>query len=350
MTEEEEEAKRIFGLASDEYDADIFFYSGEIDDDGLGKLIGAITNSKSRRNALLILVTNGGSANSAYQIARFFHKVYYDGKFILFVPSFCKSAGTLIALGAHSLIMDTFSELGPLDVQLLKQDEIGTRKSGLLSRSSFQALEEASFELFESLMLKIKQRSNDLISFRLASDVSARITAELMVQVYGQISPDVVGGDYRDLQVALHYGVRLVGYSENATPATVKHLVEHYPSHDFVIDDVEASTLFRDVSIPSGTLYAIIDLLGDAAYNEDRSGIVMALDARIDQTGKNEDASEIDGSDHPAPGSEPSGMDADWKEDRTSNSETSGSAETGEPPLHSAREKRRQAKSRIGKN
>lgn len=340
MTEEDEEATRIFGAASDEYDADIFFYSGEIDDGGFGKLIGAVTGHKHRKNALLILVTNGGSANAAYQIARFFQKTCDEGKFILFVPSYCKSAGTLVALGAHSLIVDTFSELGPLDVQLLKQDEIGARKSGLLSRSSFQALEEASFDLFESLMLKIKQRSNDLISFRLASEVSAKITSELMSQVYGQISPDIIGGDYRDLLVALHYGVRLVGFSENATPATVKHLVEHYPSHDFVIDDEEASTLFRDVSAPLGTLYAIIDLLGDTAYNEDRSGVVMALDVRVDKTEGNEDASEIGGSDDPASGDEPSGLDADREDDRAGNTEASGSSEAGEPSLRPSRKRR----------
>jgi membrane-bound ClpP family serine protease len=35
-------------------------------------------------------------------------------EFYVCAPSACKSAGTLIALGAHKLIVDPFSDLGPL--------------------------------------------------------------------------------------------------------------------------------------------------------------------------------------------------------------------------------------------
>lgn len=319
----------------EEYDSDIFFYSREIDDEGLGALVRAVTDSKSRDNALLILVTNGGSANAAYRIARFFQKTYSNGEFTLFVPGYCKSAGTLIALGAHKLIMDTFSELGPLDVQLLKQDEIGTRKSGLLSKFSFLSLQEASFDLFEHLMLEIKKRSYDQISFRLAAEVSSKMTGELLSGVYGQISPDVVGSDYRDLQVALHYGIRLAEASGNATPGTVTHLVENYPSHDFVIDNEEAAALFNNVAFPSGNLYSLISLLGDVAYNEDRSGVVLALSKQQAKAegsdhanGDNSESVEVrdDGD------AESAGVAEGGEQDRPSNSETSRASEPGSDP------------------
>ena len=320
----------------------IYFYSAEIDDEGYGKLAELVTDNKNRDNALLILVTSGGSANAAYQIARLFQKTYSEGNFVLCVPSYCKSAGTLIALGAHTLVMDTFSELGPLDVQLFKQDEIGTRKSGLLSRSAFQSLEDASFDLFESLMLKIKRRSGDLISFRLASDVSARMTAELMAQVYGQISPDIIGSDFRDLQVALLYRIRLVKYSQNTSPMVVKHLVEHYPSHDFIIDNEEAASLFNEVEYPSPALYKVIGLLGDAAYNEDRSGIVLGFELCADQPEEGADAGEVGGADGSEGPGKPTGMDADREKDRPCHPEAPRGPEAGSQSLRSARKRRRQ--------
>ena len=47
------------------------------------------------------------------------------------IPRYCKSAGTLIALGASALYMDDRSELGPLDMQVTRGDEIGAMRSGL---------------------------------------------------------------------------------------------------------------------------------------------------------------------------------------------------------------------------
>lgn len=208
------------------------------------------------------MTSNGGSANSAYQIARFLQVIYK--KFILFAPRYCYSAGTLIALGAHQLVMSPFSELGPLDVQLLKQNELGARKSGLLARSAFQALSDSSFELFESFMLKIMNKSGGLISFRVAAELSATLTTGLMSPIYAKMDPDVIGSDQRDLSVAFHYGVRLVEDSGNADIGTVYYLINGYPAHDFVIDYREACDLFKEVAFPSNelmTLSALCDKL-----------------------------------------------------------------------------------------
>ena len=274
LNEDNAELNAAADIVAAERNCDVFFYSGPIGNTSFGRIASKIAEHKQCNNALLILTTNGGSANAAYQTARLFQKTYKQ--FVLFAPSYCKSAGTIIALGAHRLIMDPFSELGPLDVQLFKTDEINTRKSGLLSRSSFESLAEASFELFEQFMLGIKRRSDDLISFRLASEVSAQIASTLMAPVYSQISPDVVGSDYRDLNVALQYGIRLARVSRNAPITSVMHLVQHYPSHDFIIDDEEAEDLFNYVDSPSENLYALMSVIGSPAYDESQSAVVYA--------------------------------------------------------------------------
>ncbi len=189
--------------ASDRHDADIYLYSGYIDDEGFGELATQIAASKARPNCVLILTTAGGSANSAYKIGRLIQKMYDE--FILYVPSYCKSAGTIIALGTNVILMDVFSELGPLDVQLDAPDELGVVKSGLLVASALESLAAATFDLFESHMLELKRRSENRISFRLASELAVSLTAQLFEPIYAQISPDIIGSDHRDLSVAEEY-------------------------------------------------------------------------------------------------------------------------------------------------
>lgn len=280
--------KAAVDSASAEYEADIYFYSGGIDDEGFGLLTKEVSDKKSRDKAILILVTNGGLANSAYQIARLFQRLYEE--FVVYCPSKCKSAGTLVAVGAHRLIMDVFSELGPLDVQLLKQNEIAARKSGLLSHSSFDALADASFELYERLMISITLKSGGLVGFKLASELSASMASTLLAPVYAQVNPDVVGSENRDLNIATQYGIRLVQHSGNAGTETVLQLVHGYPSHDFIIDNDEASQLFNNVEEPSESLYKIVSTLGDIAYDESVQTVVCALtspvkDTKHDKTG-----------------------------------------------------------------
>lgn len=309
-------AKAALAVAA-EHDADVIFYSGPIDDAGFGEVAKAIARAKHHSKAILILTTNGGQANSAYQIARLFQKTYDE--FWIYTPSYCKSAGTIIALGAHTLLMDSFSELGPLDVQLMKENEIFARKSGLLSRSSFESLQEISFELYEQFMLRITAQSGGHVSFRLASELSAKMASNLMAPIYGQINPDIVGSDYRDLNVALHYGQRLINFSRNADINTVTRLVKDYPSHDFIIDDIEAQELFKKVETPSQPMYELIALIGEPAYSEQREPDVRALTLAKDFAKEKDDGKGHDSAE--AQPSTPGSLDSGGREDRSGNTE-----------------------------
>lgn len=272
-----DDLKEAARRAVESYNADIFLYSGPIEDDSLGEIAEAVTSSFSgRERCILILATNGGSANGAFQIARFFQRTYEE--FILYCPGACKSAGTLVALGANILIMDQFSELGPLDVQIAKDDEIGARKSGLLATSTFEALAEQTFKMYEHLMMSIKYKSAGQVSFKLASQLAATMTAETVGQLYAQMNPDVIGSERRSLLIAKRYGDMLVSESENAKSGhTVDHLVSCYPSHDFVIDDTEARKLFRHVYMPTEELYTLTAALGKVAQSGSHQTVVLPL-------------------------------------------------------------------------
>jgi hypothetical protein len=170
-----------------------------------------------------------------------------------------------------------------------REDEIGARKSGLLTRSAFESLAEVSYELYEQFMLRITMSSGGLVSFKLASELSASMASNLLSAVYAQINPDVVGNDFRDLNVALQYGIRLIRNAGNADLSTVLHLVNHYPSHDFIIDNEEASELFQNVDQPEEELYSLIGYLGEIAYNEPDVPDVRPLTIRPVEEGERDD-------------------------------------------------------------
>lgn len=292
MVEQEETLFDVINATSNEYDADIYLYSGSIDHAGFGNLVQAYL-PQSRKNAILMLTTYGGLANSAYKIAKFLQS-NYENLFVV-IPSVCKSAGTLVAIGGNRLIMTDFSELGPLDVQLYEKDEIAARKSGLMIHSAFEALKSETFDLYEHVLLSIKQRSGDNVSFPVASNIAGEIASKAMAPIYQQISPLSLGSDYRDLRVAIEYGNRLAINSNNIEFNGIKFLTEHYPSHDFIIDIQEARQLFKNVDEPSDNLYKIIRHFADFVFTPREEGIVICLNSISESSRENRnEGAEVD--------------------------------------------------------
>lgn len=299
---------------AEDLDAAVYVYSGSIDQDGYGKLIESMQLSElqpSRTNSLLILTTNGGAADAAYLIARTLQQT--SEKVILCIPAQCKSAGTLVALGAHEILMNSLAEFGPLDVQLVQRDEIGQRRSGLVVRTALAGLADETFDIYQKVMLNIKMASKSAISFEVASRLAAEMAVGVMAPVYAQISPDALGNDLRDLRVATAYGDRLARVGRNTKPDTVRRLVEDYPAHEFIIDQSETAELFNVVDEISGDLEVLISELGEIVYLEQQEHCVWRLD-RL-ENGKN------DGTQQPAQSTqhEDPGLDEERKEERKSN-------------------------------
>jgi len=187
-----------------------------------------------------------------------------------------------------------FSELGPLDVQLARYDEIGERRSGLTSHSALESIKEQALETFSDAMMEIKRRSGFRVRFRTAADLATNLAVGLFSSVYSQLDPTAIGEDHRDLYVALAYGERLARHSRNLKPNAVTNLVHKYPSHDFVIDSDEAKTLFINVNRPPNDIFELLELLGPEAMKPltDEDGLFRFLSPELEtaQTVPQEDA------------------------------------------------------------
>jgi hypothetical protein len=244
-----EQYKAALRTVSDEHDCDIVFYSGDIRHPGDDELVKLVKALRSRKNVFLFLTTPGGSPDCAYRIARCLQRAYSDGRFILFVDSFCKSAGTLIALGADEIVMSVMAELGPLDVQLSKPDALAEQTSGLTPTHAITTLCDQAFESVEKCFLDLRFKSGLQITTKTALEIATKLSTGLFAPIFQHIDPMRLGEISMAMLIAEEYGDRLARGNEQ--PGTIQRLISAYPSHSFVIDRDEASKLFRTVREPT---------------------------------------------------------------------------------------------------
>jgi hypothetical protein len=259
-------------------DADVILLSGGLYPPADFQLM-ALIGGRRRKNVVLILTTFGGSGEVAYRIAHHLQRAYSNGEFILFVPMMCKSAGTLIAVGSHQIIMADTAELGPLDVQILKVDEVGERHSGLTPSQTLNTLKNEAFNLFDHCFGKLRERFR--FPTKMAATIAARMSVGLLAPIYGQIAPMRLGEIERAVLVAGEYGERIK--TENLRPEALSRLLTSYPAHGFVIDREEANKLFIDVRQPTvDELQLFIKVApvihdGQARYERGESAHVLLL-------------------------------------------------------------------------
>lgn len=245
------EAAAIFRAAekyASEMDCDVLAFNGDIDMNASDVVHRKISERPAHRKSLLLLLTTyGGDPHEAYRIARRILGSYES--FSVLIRGYCKSAGTLIVLGAAELIMSQQAELGPLDVQLPKQDELFSRTSGLSPTEALDVLDSRASAAFIRTFLEMKGKLR--LSTTTAADAAAAVVRGTYESVYAQIDPISLGEVNRQMRVALHYGFRLIASGKNAGEQAVVRLVSGYPSHSFVIDQLEAKELFECVRPPT---------------------------------------------------------------------------------------------------
>ena len=258
------EITKGINAASEELNADIIAYFGDVSASGAEQLCSSIRARRRRKNALLMMATYGGDPNAAYRIARQIQKSYGtrvrfkdddDPQFWCFIPTMCKSAGTIIAIGADKLIVSHDAELGPIDPQHRKQDEVGERVSGLTPAMALSTLHGNARAAFVEHFSRLRFDTKLLFSTKLAAEIASSLSIELLKPIFEQIDPMRLAEMERSLKVAAEYGRRLnVG---NLKDSALEKLLSDYPSHGFQIDVDEMAELFVNVDQASPQLEQI---------------------------------------------------------------------------------------------
>jgi len=211
-----EQIMKVSRAIGKEMNADVLLFAGSIypqEEKALADVLNNLT--KKRPNVFFVFATLGGLPDSGYRISRMLQRAYSKGKITIFVPSFCKSAGTLVVMGANSLMMTSSSELGPLDVQLVSRD-LAERTSGLTPTQALMTLRGEVSTAFEEVFLHIRRKTR--LASENSAEVAGHIVSNLFKEVYGKIDPMRLGENDRSMLVAQNYAERL---SRGATCCSV---------------------------------------------------------------------------------------------------------------------------------
>lgn len=262
---------------------DLILYCGEIKRPQDYLLLEQCKRRKKRKNVNLYLITPGGDADAAYRIARCLQDNYE--KFTITIPGYCKSAGTLITLGAHAIVMSDNGELGPLDIQLQKPDQLFERMSGQNIDDALKKLQEYTLYSFENYLLPLIQKSGGQITTKTAATISKELVSGLYGNIYNHIDPVIIGEVTRAMNIATQYGELLNSKAENLKDINVLgKLAKCYPHHGFVIDRKQCDDIFNNVRQTNDKENELIKQLGQfAVYPMDINPLCLWLSEDIEE-------------------------------------------------------------------
>lgn len=204
----------------------------------------------------LLIDSPGGYAREVYKLAKLIRN--HAGGFVAVVPSYAKSAATLLSLGADQILLGQDAELGPLDAQILDPE----REDSCSALDEVQALERlnaAALGAIDETILLLKIRSGKKLETLLP--IATRFVADMMRPLLEKIDTVHYSQMQRMLKEAEDYAIRLLQprYSEGKAKTIARHLVEKYPEHGFVIDAQEAAQIGLETLVPTPEQSAIFD-------------------------------------------------------------------------------------------
>lgn len=211
----------------------------------------------------LVLATNGGNPAAARRLALLLHG--YTDRLTVLVAHRARSAGTLLCLGAHEIVLGPLAELGPLDPQI---GSAGGKpgEPGVLSAEDVRAFQALARDWFGV------ERDEDRL----------QVLALLAQRVF----PGTLGAFYRADRQIRDSAAELLAYQlPEADPAhrdaIVDRLVAGYHAHDHAITRDQARALGLRVSYPSpreeALLWAVVRGCTDQIAAENNGHRVVAL-------------------------------------------------------------------------
>ncbi len=99
--------------------------SATIDRDDTVGFVELLHNISPDEDVDLLIHTRGGDVDAAEKMLSLVQATVGERQLRLIIPEFAKSAGTLMALGADTLLMSDLSELGTIDPQIWADDGQG---------------------------------------------------------------------------------------------------------------------------------------------------------------------------------------------------------------------------------
>lgn len=234
-------------------------YLGDLGQELWEEIYGVKDELKENEPIIILCVSPGGQAESAYRIAKLINNKC--GKFSMLIPFSAKSAATLLALGAKEIIFGKEGDLGPLDVQIGDMNEERIY-SGL---DEVQAI-DGLFEFANNQVI------NTTLSWsRILRKKKQSVFPSVIEYVTGMMKPlmDKIDTVHymsltRTVKIAEEYAYRLLSreYGNQEAGLIAKRFVENYPYHGFIIDKTESEKIgLNNVKLMEDKIQATCDKL-----------------------------------------------------------------------------------------
>jgi hypothetical protein len=189
----------------------------------------------------VVLDTYGGSLDSAFKTVLFLFR--FAERIRVFVPRRAKSAGTLIAIGAHELKMSPFAELGPLDTQIVDPRSPTELVSALDCYQSVDYVRAFGLTTLRRALVALAKEMQTGIPLSELINTAEHLSTGSITSMLAQVKALDFGGWGRTLKIGELYAKSLlsrVGYAPDEAGRIAYQLVYGYTHHPFPIDLDEA--------------------------------------------------------------------------------------------------------------
>jgi len=209
-------------------------FSHQISEEDIPPLTACLRQHERVERLDLVLHTTGGSIPVAHWLC---HLLHTYGKYVsVLVPSKARSAGTLLCLGAHEIVMGPFAQLGPVDPQM------GQRTSSASGNPSMIAAEDIrAFPHMAKTWFGIEESQQNI---------------HLLQQLCEHIFPTTLTALFRaEEQVKAtteqHLRLHLPKASPEQRNAIAEYFLHGCYSHDYIITRDDAKEIGLGVTFPS---------------------------------------------------------------------------------------------------
>lgn len=193
----------------------------------------------------VILDSTGGPLDTAYKTVLYLSK--YTENINVYVPRWAKSASTLIAVGANTIFMSPFSELGPLDTQIRDPRNPTDYVSALDCYQSVDYVRDFGFGTLSQALKQLASATQGRIPLIDLVHTAAEFAASSITPMITQVKALDLGAWGRSLKIGERYAQILLARVDPVDSARsekiARRLVYGYTHHRFPIDITEAEDM-----------------------------------------------------------------------------------------------------------
>lgn len=199
----------------------------------------------SAKKICLLIYTCGGNTLAARNIINLFYE--YCKELVVIIPNKCRSAGTLMSLGANLLVMTKQATLGPIDPSMASPLGPQININGALKTIPVSV--ESVNGYFELLKNVAGAKNN-------------KSKCEAFIKLSNNVNPLLLGDVYRAKKQIKMLASELIKHHQDIgyfkQQKVIKFLCSDSGSHDYTISRTEARNLGLKVVSPTEKQYLIL--------------------------------------------------------------------------------------------